>query len=165
MTVYSQQSLIKVGRGQRNLFNQIAKQKKRKLEFFVSWKQWFPAVMNDQSPNSGFIEISLLHSEHSSTVKNRRVKIVLKTLAAHAICCFILISRKIDEAKWMQSLMEVGRSLRNFLPVRFQNKKEKMEIFCFLEEMVSSSYEQSKSKQRFYWNFAFAFRTLFDCEK
>ena len=55
--------------------------------------------MNNQSSNSGFIEISLLHSQHLSSVKNRRVKIVLKIAAAEASCCFILIFGIIDEVE------------------------------------------------------------------
>ena len=55
--------------------------------------------MNNQSPKSGFIEISLLHSQHYSSIKIRRVKNVLNTPAAEASCCFILISGLIEEAE------------------------------------------------------------------
>ena len=55
--------------------------------------------MNNQSPNSGFFEISLLHSQHYSSIKIRRVKNVLNTPAAEASCCFILISGLIEEAE------------------------------------------------------------------
>ena len=65
---------------------------------FLSW-QCFPAVMNNQSPNSGFLEISLLHFEHYSSAKNRCAKTVLNTAATEANCCVILIFGIFDEAE------------------------------------------------------------------
>ena len=50
--------------------------------------------MNNQTPDSGFLGISLLHSQSYASVK-----IVLNTAAAAASCCFIFISRIIIEAE------------------------------------------------------------------
>ena len=55
--------------------------------------------MNKHSPNSVFIEITLLHSQHYSSVKTRRVKIVLSTAAAQPSCFFNLIIGIIDETE------------------------------------------------------------------
>ena len=113
MRVWSQRSLMKVGRGLRNFFqsDSDSKTKKRNLEIFVSWKQWFPAVMNNQSPNSGFIEILLLHSQHSPSVKVKGVKKLLNTDAAEASWCFNLIGERIDEAEIYDNLRNNKRSL------------------------------------------------------
>ena len=61
MTVYSQQSAIKVGRCLENVIQSASKSKEGKkgnLDKILSRQQCLPAVMNNQSPNSGFIEIS-----------------------------------------------------------------------------------------------------------
>ena len=55
--------------------------------------------MNNQIPNSRFIKISFLHSQHYSSVKIRRMKVVLNTAAVGASCCFVLISGITDETK------------------------------------------------------------------
>ena len=102
MTVYSQQRATKVGRGLETVIQSASKSKKEKrriLDKILSRQQCFPAVMNNQSPNSGFIDISLLRSQHYSSVKFRRVKLVLITAAAEASCCFILISGVMVEAE------------------------------------------------------------------
>ena len=73
--------------------NKLRIQKRRK-EFwtkFLSRQQCFLAVMNNQSSNSGFIEILLLPSQHFEW-KNWVHEIVLNTAAAEASCCFILMS-------------------------------------------------------------------------
>ena len=59
MTVYSQQSTIKVGRSLVNVIQSASKSKKVKKEDFGQnsfQQQCYPAVVNNQSPNSGFIE-------------------------------------------------------------------------------------------------------------
>ena len=48
--------------------------------------------MNNESPNSGSLEISLLHSQHFSFMKIRFVEKVFKTVATKGRCCFILVS-------------------------------------------------------------------------
>ena len=53
--------------------------------------------MNNESPNKGFLEISLLLSQHFSFMKIRRVEKVLNTVAAKGSCSFILISGSIDD--------------------------------------------------------------------
>ena len=88
MTVYSQQSAINVGRGLENVIQSAPKSKKGKkriLDKILSREQCFPPVMNNQSPKSGFIEISL---GILFECKNRCVKMVLITAAAAASCCF-----------------------------------------------------------------------------
>ena len=59
----------------------------------------FPTVMNNQSANSGYLEVSLLHAKHYSSVKIRRVNLVLITAAAEASCCCILVSGVMVEAE------------------------------------------------------------------
>ena len=90
---------MKVGRGLRHFFQSDSDTKKRKLKILDSWKQWFPAVMNNQSPDRGFIEISLLLSQHYPSVKINDLKIVLNTASAEASCGFILISEIVDDAQ------------------------------------------------------------------
>ena len=61
MTAYSQQSTIKVGKGPVNVIQLASKSKKVKkriLDKIISRQQCFPAVINNQSPNSGFVENS-----------------------------------------------------------------------------------------------------------
>ena len=102
MTVYSQQSTIKVRRGLEHVFKSLCKSKEEKRRFLdkiASTQQCFPAVMNSQNPNSGVTEILLLHSQHYSSVKIRRAKIVLITAAKEASCCFILMSGVMVEAE------------------------------------------------------------------
>ena len=55
--------------------------------------------MNNERPSSGFIEISVLHSQYFSFMKNRCVEKVLKTVATKASCCLILINGFIDETE------------------------------------------------------------------
>ena len=50
--------------------------------------------MNNQSPDSGFIGVSFLHSQSYSSVKT-----ALNTVAAAASCCFVFIIRIINEAE------------------------------------------------------------------
>ena len=100
--MYSQQSIIKVGRGLENVCQSGSKTNKEKKETWTDFlfrRQCFPAVMNNQIPNSRFIEISFLHSQHYSSVKIWRMKVVLNTAAAEASCCFALISGLFDESQ------------------------------------------------------------------
>ena len=55
--------------------------------------------MNNVSPNSGFLEILLLHSQQLSFMKIRCVEKVLNTVATKGSCCFILISSFVDETE------------------------------------------------------------------
>ena len=55
--------------------------------------------MNNERPSSGFLEISLLHSQYFSFMKNRCVEKVLNTVATKGSCCLILISGFIDETE------------------------------------------------------------------
>ena len=62
-------------------------------------QQYFSAVDNNQYPKNGFQEIYLSHSLDLSSVKFRCVKKVSNAVATKASCCFILISKSIDETK------------------------------------------------------------------
>ena len=55
--------------------------------------------MNNPSPIISFIEDSLLHSQHCSSVEIRRMKTVLDTANAEASCCSILMSAVVVEAE------------------------------------------------------------------
>ena len=55
--------------------------------------------MDNERPNCGFLEISLLHSQHFSFVKMGCVKQALKTVATKGSCCLFLISGFIDETE------------------------------------------------------------------
>ena len=60
-----------------------------------------------------------------------------------------------------QSTLKVGRGLENDIQSATKTEKN-LDTISFMEATFSSSYEGSKSKQRFYWNFALAFPTLFE---
>ena len=109
------------GQRPKKLFSIRFQNKKINLEFSVSWKQWFPAVMINQSPNSGFIEFSRLHSQHYPSVKIKCVKIVLKTATAEASCCFILISGIIDEAELNDTNNKRSLDLGEYTKQRYLN--------------------------------------------
>ena len=55
--------------------------------------------MNNERPSSKFLEISLLHSQHFSFMKNRCVEKVLNTVAVKGSCSLILISGFIFETE------------------------------------------------------------------
>ena len=78
---------IKSGKRPRKRFSISFQKKKRTWMKFLS-RHCFPAVMNNQSPNSGFLEISLSHFEHYSSAKNRCAKIVLNTAATSKLLCY-----------------------------------------------------------------------------
>ena len=61
--------------------------------------QYFSAVMNNERPSIGFLEIPLLHSQYFSCMKNRCVEKVLNTVDTKRSCCLILISGFIDETE------------------------------------------------------------------
>ena len=57
MAVHSQQSAMKVRRGLENVFQSASKSRKEKRALDkISRQRCFPAVTNNQSPNSGLIE-------------------------------------------------------------------------------------------------------------
>ena len=53
--------------------------------------------MNNERPSSKFLEISILHSQHFSFMKNMCVEKVLNTIATKGSCSLILISGFIVE--------------------------------------------------------------------
>ena len=55
--------------------------------------------MNNERQSSKFLEISLLHSQHFSFMKNKCVEKVLDTVATKGSCSLILMSGFIDETK------------------------------------------------------------------
>ena len=87
------------GKSSRKRFSISFQHKKRNLDYYSFLEAMFTAVTNNQSPDSGFIEFSLLHSQNYSSVETRRMKIVLNTAAAEGSCCFVLISGIINEAE------------------------------------------------------------------
>ena len=87
---------------------------------FLSWKQCLPAVMNNQSSDSGFGGISLLHSQNYSSVKISRVKKVLNT-AAEGSCCFTLISGTINKAEMYDTNNKRSPDLSDYTKQRSLN--------------------------------------------
>ena len=71
--------------------------RKEKLGKILYTQLYFSGVMNNERASSGFLEISLLHSQHFSFMKNSRVEKVSDTVATKGSCCLILISGFIDE--------------------------------------------------------------------
>ena len=67
--------------------------------------------MNNQSPNSGFIDSSLCILFEC---EKGRVKIVLTTAAAAAICCFILMSGNKNEAEMYDTSNKRSLDLSEF---------------------------------------------------
>ena len=87
------------GKRSRKLFVIRLLKKRETWTNFLFGKPCSPAVMNSQSPNSGSMEVSLLHSQHYSSVKIRLVKMVLNTAAAEASCCFTLLNGMLHETE------------------------------------------------------------------
>ena len=73
--------------------------RKQKLGKILYTQQHISAVLNNEKPNSGFLEISFLHSQHFSFRKIRCGEKVINTVATKESCCFILISGFIDETE------------------------------------------------------------------
>ena len=71
----SQRSTTKVGKGLEKVVHSASETKKWTKYFHT--KHYFPAVMNNYTPNSGLLEISLLHSQYCSSLEIRLVKKVL----------------------------------------------------------------------------------------
>ena len=135
MTKNSQQSNIEAERGLENVIDQLLKQKRE------NWKkEYFPTVRNNQSPNSGFLEISLLLSQHFSFMEFRCVEEVY-TVATKGSCCFILISGFIDETQMYDTIYK-----RSFDPSDYKIKR----CLNFLKfARTESSYKSHKTNQIF----------------
>ena len=103
MTKSSQQSTFKTEKGQENVFQSASKTKRTTSVKSFLYEAIFLAVVDIQRPNSGFLEIWLLYSQHYSGLKNRWENKVFNYLAHTAICCFILKADFSDEIELYDS--------------------------------------------------------------
>ena len=91
ITVFSQQSAIKVGRGLVNVIQSAYKSKNGKENFgqnsFQTARFSSSHEHEQRKSRQWFYENFALHSQHYSSVEDKRVKILLITAAAAASCC------------------------------------------------------------------------------
>ena len=108
----------------------------------MRWKktleQYFEAVRNNQCPNSGFLEIQLLHCWHESGVKNWCVKTVCNTNATKQAAVF-LINGSFDETE------KQDENVKRFL-VLCENKEDRCSKFWnFAYTVFQSSYQTNRT--------------------
>ena len=107
-----------------NVFQSASKSIKEKIfgqNFFPD--ECFATVMNNQSANSGYLDISFLHSKHYSSVKTRRMKLLLITAAPEASCCCILVSGVMVEAEMCDTNNKHSVNLGDFKKALFKPLK------------------------------------------
>ena len=151
MTVYSQQQSKKMGTGLENVFQSASNQKRKKSWTKILFTQpCFPAVMNKQTLKSGFIEISLLHSQHYLSVENMCRKKKLNTVATEASSCFLLINGLFDETQmhgtnnvhlfWVNTRKNAVWFFKD-LPTLFQVSHESNQIFNLIKGSTKVSWK------------------------
>ena len=79
--------------------------------------------MNNESPNSGLLEISLLLSQHFSFMKISCVEKELNTVATKESCCFILISGFFDETEKYYT-----NNKRSLDPSEYKKKQRRLDF-------------------------------------
>ena len=97
--VCSQQRTIKVGRSSKNAFHSPSITKGKNLDEMSSDEAMFSSKYEQSVSKQRFSPNFSLQSEHYSSVKIKGVKALLNTLSTEASCCFVFISRFLDETQ------------------------------------------------------------------